>query len=545
MYLKLSALSFAAVAFFGCANVAAFQDTPRKPQLAATGDAPLAGENSITNLQVTEGKDGVWRATYEYFYTGAPANVSVILMQNAGGAFESLGWGADEQLKPLQRGRHVETFDIPWPGPYAPVREAVKIELRDKETRKLVAEIQVRTRIEWQDEKSRDIDRGIAQTSPEAVVERAAEYIDNPQSPGIEEARTLLERVVLKHPRTHSAYVELARVVMKTNWNADGLRQAESLIKSALEIKPDSADAKILLGYVHAFQKRFKESEALFVEASRTHTKNLWLWVNWGQLLKMQNRNEEALAKLRVALQQPPTNDKNDYARKYGYSLALSTLEAAHRIDETEVLLRQRVADYGRQGCGGVDYARFLLVERGDTAAATRLLQDQGSVQCGERFAREVLGLAQYVGWSDSMQGDLLRQARAVFPASPQLFQELASHDRLMPVARKLMAAGERLDVQDKDAMNALGYALSNRNTETADRLIKLGARVDTLQGSDRIPVALIPVLARSEAGVRLMQKAGVDYKTLRYRGVTALEYARQTGDSTLVRALGSKPEKL
>jgi Tfp pilus assembly protein PilF len=75
---------------------------------------------------------------------------------------------------------------------------------------------------------------------------------------------------------------------MKSNWGPEGLRQAENLLHSALQINPASVNAQVLLGYVYAHQGRSQATETLFKEASRIETKNLWLWTNWGEMYAMQ-----------------------------------------------------------------------------------------------------------------------------------------------------------------------------------------------------------------------------------------------------------------
>ena len=82
----------------------------------------------------------------------------------------------------------------------------------------------------------------------------------------------LLQALVGKCPNTDAADVELARIAIKTQWNSDGLRNVEALIGSALQIRPDSANAKILLGYVcshRAGARRRKASSSKRPPATR------------------------------------------------------------------------------------------------------------------------------------------------------------------------------------------------------------------------------------------------------------------------------------
>ncbi len=46
--------------------------------------------------------------------------------------------------------------------------------------------------------------------------------------------------------------------------------------------------------------------------------------------------------------------------------------------------------------------------------------------------------------------------------------------------------------------------------------------------------------LSGDAAGVRVMRKLGVNYSKLRYRGATALDFAKQQGNQALLAALGS-----
>lgn len=76
-------------------------------------------------------------------------------------------------------------------------------------------------------------------------------------------------------------------------------------------------------------------------------------------------------------------------------------------------------------------------------------------------------------------------------------------------------------------------------------RLLAIGARTDTLVRAEQIPVALLPVLAGDLAGVALMQRLGVVYTQLRYRGTTAVDFARHKGDKQLLRALSTASRRL
>jgi ankyrin repeat protein len=107
------------------------------------------------------------------------------------------------------------------------------------------------------------------------------------------------------------------------------------------------------------------------------------------------------------------------------------------------------------------------------------------------------------------------------------------------------MAAGEAIDQKDNSKLNALAYALQNKDYAAARRLLQLGARTDTLITEGEFPVALLPVISEDIGGVGVMQKFGVDYSKLRYQGTTALDYAKRAGNRKLQEALDPKAHLL
>jgi ankyrin repeat protein len=125
------------------------------------------------------------------------------------------------------------------------------------------------------------------------------------------------------------------------------------------------------------------------------------------------------------------------------------------------------------------------------------------------------------------------------------LFYALASSDKGMAVGKQLVGSGEKLNVQDGEQLDALAYALSNGDTSSARRLLRMGANPVAEIGPQKMPAALIPVIRRDIEGIRLMQRAGVDYAKLRYEGTTAPDHARKEGDTKLLQLLDPKSGKV
>jgi len=520
----------------------------------ATGPSepsPLAGSNSVSSLHIDQTKAGVWMAEFDYFYTGDPpfAALAVEVIPQSG---SPLGPNGVQQyqtdLQRPQRGAHHASVEIRYPGGQLRTLKAAVTMRSQMFSPIVVASQQVDKVIDWPDFQTWFRDQQIARASPDDNFNRAVALIDSEGEPQLNEARSILERLIGENPKFDAGYVELARVAMKLHGKPEGLHQAETLLLSALQIRPDNVNAKILLGYVYTHETRFAKAEALFTEAAATKTNNLWLWSNWGELLTMEGKTDQAILKYRQAITHPMTHDTYDRARADAYEQLLEMLKTRKDPDAMEALYKQRVAEFGPGSCYTADYARFLLEVRGDTQASIDLAKGALHQNCDDSESREILGLAEYVKWAATtgpLSVESLNQARIFLPAGPKPLYLLATSDRTTPAAKKLIVAGEQIDQQDNDKLTALAYALQNQDLGAAKRLLVLGARPDTPVGQAEVPVALLPVLSADIDAVRMMRQSGVNYSKLMYRGATALEIAKRIGNSALIDALGGKEAEL
>ena len=512
---------------------------------------PLAGTNSISGLQVEQNKAGVWTAEFDYFYTGEPpyAALAVELIPQSG---SPLGLDGVEQyqtfLQRPQRGANHASVEIRYPGAQQrTLRVAVTIRSQIFSS-DVVAREQIDKLINWPDFQTWIRDQQVAKASREENFNRAVALIDSEEEAQLSEARSILERLISDNPKFDAGYVELARVAMKLHGVPEGLHQAETLLASSLQIRPDSVNAKILLGYVYAHEQHFAKAEGLFAQAATTNTNNLWLWSNWGELLLMEGKTDQAIVKYRQAIAHPMTHDTYDRARATAYSQLLGLLKARKDPDGMEVLYKQRVAEFGPGSCYTADYAKFLLDVRGNTQAAIDLATGALHQNCDDTESREILGLAQYVKWAATtgpISAESLNQARIFLPAGPKPLYLLATSDRTTPAAKKLIVAGEPIDQQGNEKLTALAYALQNQDLAAARRLLTLGAHPDTPVGATGLPVALLPVLSADANAVRMLRQSGVNYSKITFRGATALEIAKRLGDPALIDALGGKQTDL
>lgn len=526
---------------------------PATISAAARPTVPLPASNGISNLMVERAADGRSIASFDYAYTGEPKHAMVEIYQLAigGGAAKPVEWFIGG--RGAMPGMHRFSIEVSNPaGHDIYTTEKVFAQMVVRAGTPIapppIAKVSVDHRIQWPDPVKTEVEQAVVAGKTEVIVQKAVDLIDSGEAFQLQKARKLLQMLVDQSPSTDAAYVELARVAMKTSWNASGLREAETLIGSSLQIRPDSVNAKILLGYVYAHQGRYKPAETLFAEAAATNPPNLWLWANWGQVLAMQGRADAAIQKYREAVLRPPTQDTYDRARWDAYWHLLPLLERRDDLAGIEALLKQRAQEYPGKGCFSVDYARFLVLQRGDAAGAQAVMRDAASPACDESRKRLVEGLVRYVAWAqggDAERAELLRQARVFHPVNPALFYALASSERAVSIARQLLAAGEKIGMQDHQQFDALAYALRNGESAIARRLLRMGANPLAEIGSEKMPAALIPVLSRDLESIRLLQRAGVDYAKLRYQGTTAIDHVRKEGDVKLLRLLDPKADKV
>lgn len=503
--------------------------------------APLPGKNSISGLKVYQDITGNWKVDLDYFYTGepTPAHMRISLLPKVK---SPEGFGEMGSYSPVQRGKNHLSISLPYPN-HDGVTRQVSAELRGSSPGAAIVQQVVDQDIDWPDLQTWMLAQSMAKSSPEENLKAATTYIDSEDLSQINQAKLMLERLISEDPKFDGAYVQMARAVAKSDSGPAGLHQAETLLISALQIRPENVKAKQLLGNIYVNQKRFSEAEVLFVEVSRSDDPDLWLWKDWGQLRVAQGKIDDAIAKYKIAISKPMTHETDRRARLAAYNDLLGILERRKDLNGMETLYKQRIAEFGAGSCYSTGYARFMLLEKGDTQAAIDLAKGALNQSCEDSPARQILGLALYVKWASSSAPeriDALNQARIYLPAGPKPLYLLATSDRTVSAARKLIAAGEKIDQLDNERLTALAYALQKHDLAAAKRLLSLGARGDALIGDGDLPVAFLPILSGDVDGTRLMQRHGIDYSKLRYQGVSALEVARNLGETSLVEILSS-----
>jgi tetratricopeptide (TPR) repeat protein len=491
-------------------------------------------ENAVSNIVVESTPDGDWLLDFDYAYTGQPpALLRVELVAKPGMASNTFN-GIQLRTGLLVPGALRIKTVLQYPGESTTSQVVVSI-VRNEPNYPVLTSAHLDKVIQWPSQDQRDF-------------RLAVNLIDNGTNEALREARQILERLIGKDSKFAPGYIELARVAMKTNWGPEGLHQAETLLDSALKIDALSVNAKILLGYVYTHQERYREAESLFVDAARSNPINTWLWANWGEMLEKQGKEEQAIARYREALARPVQSSEYNAARNDAYVQLARLLIERNDLDGTESLYKARIAEFGPGSCYSNEYAKFKLYVRGDAPGAIELARGALEQDCDDAPSREILGLASYVQWAqrtDPGSADALNQARIFLPTSPRAIYLLADNERTMVAVKKLIVNGEAIDQKDNEKMTALGHALENGKPQTAERLLRAGAKPETPVGYMDMPVALLPVMNRDLGAIRVLQRAGVDYSKLRFRGSTAIDYAKQMGDDELLGVLKHKERAL
>lgn len=483
-------------------------------------------ENAISGVTVKPSMDGDWLLEFDCAFVGKPpAKFRVdLLMKSSTG--EPVLRNMDKPFPVPKPGRHHFSTALSYTGTGTSTQIVVSLVPIGHESAALASH-RVDQVIQWP-------------TQDEMDVRYATNAIDNGSSAATEEAREKLELVIARNPNYAPAYIEMARVAMRTNWSPEGLHHAETLLDSALKLSPQSSDAKILLGYVYTHQRRFGEAEKQFTDAARSKPLNLWLWTNWGEMLDMQGKVDPAIAKYREAVTRPLGTGKSYRAKEMAYTFLLKRLQERKDADGLEALYTQRMREWGVASCYDLEYARFKLEMRGDARGAMDLARGALELNCRGGQARQILGLANYVLWAQgtASSAEALNQARIFLPPGPTALYLLARSDSAFVAAKKLVAAGTPIDQLDNEKMTALALALQDNELDAVERLLRLGARPETPVSYVEIPTALWPVTNGNLEAIRIMQRAGVDYSKLIYRGITAYEYAKQIGDKELLEVL-------
>jgi len=501
-----------------------------------TNVPPLAGANEIKNIKITREASGEYSATVDYFYRGDGRFAGVTLLAVNGSEDVMPGLVSTGEL---ERGNH--TIKISLQHPMSSQGEIV--------TRQIFARMRIDGRdlaatridyvIEWPDMATYFKKIQLEKTTSADLYNAAVISIDQGSDDDLNDAKKNLETLLLRDPKYVLAYPELARIAMKSNWGPEGLKQAENFLKTGLQIDPNNANVKVLMGYVYVHQKRFSEAAEMFEGADKSGTKNLWLWANWGEMFDIQGKGNLAKEKYLIAINRPRGYDTYDRAMLMAYQNIFKILENEKKFDELNTLYYKRAEEFEKYSCFYADYGMFRLTHFGDYAEAVTSSKKAIDKGCGTDDARYVLGMAYYTAWhklNGEEKAAALAQASIFLPPGPKMLYQLARYDETSKAIPELVKSGvSTLNSEDNEKYNALAYAVYADDTEAAQRLAKSGARFEDFVSQQKFPIGLVAFQKESVKMIKVMKSNGVNFSTLRYRGMSASDYAHKIGNKEII----------
>ncbi len=347
----------------------------------------------------------------------------------------------------------------------------------------------------------------------------AYQLIDQNNREAFLDARKKLEQLIELDPDFPRAYLELARLEMKTRW-PEGLHKAEKQILIAKSIDSNLADTNILLGYVYTNLRRFSEAESLYKEAEKVGSDNLWLYANWGLNYEFQLKFEEAISRYYKVLDSPVRRvGKNVRPLEwvYQYSMLYSMLTELGRMEEADELYTRNAKEFPERICKGIRQAKHRLYNMDNVQLA--LTSIKAVRQRGCEKGKDILSIAHYMEWFELKEQDkgnkaaaiALRKAQAFAPEDNELILALLKSGKTAQLISKIPDLD--INYHDGSGNTALSNAVSRSAWNDLEALLEIGADPNIETNDDTImsnPL-VIATLKKSVSMVEILLKHGAD----------------------------------
>jgi len=507
----------------------------------------LEGENEISDLRVVSITDNHLEVEVEYFYndfsSGTP---SLDVTSNLEGERNQKVTVTAIPVD-VMPGRNTGKFKLWRAFPLTEWARATQIHVVMNENNgKSIVDKKFDVKADWPAIDPLLSDGNAARADTETLYKRAVHYIDLGSNHGLGNAKHILDQIVLDDPTFVPAYAELARYHMKTNWNKQGLAQAERLLLGALDLDPEHANTLVLLGYVYAHQKRYQEATKTLTRAESIGTDNLWLHTNWGELLMMQGKADSAIARYLDTLKDKRTFDSNDRARLWAYKKLFKIYIDRADLTSADSLLGQEVSEFSEYPCRLGEYAEFKLTRMGSAQNAIELGSAALSKGCRRpEYVRKVLGASYFTSWAEALDANgetntpevisLYNKGQILFNDVPALYFYLSSNRTISGTIPHLKTKGLDINSVNARGMSALAMAIRDNNAIAVDRLLGFGADVNATIGSDQYTPLMFAIFVRDVSMVTRLVDAGADTNAHSRSGMTPVEFARQLGYSEIV----------
>lgn len=507
----------------------------------------LPGKNAISQIKISRADDGALYATLEYYYIGDMHSPKIRVLASSPDEYFEMYW-REEQTAEIKKGRNTIKLEVM--RPLEPAQEFTSEEVifylfdeakRFERPASFAAKKVLQHKIAWPTQLKYEKDRELTRKTNTELYEESIALIDRASNNDLSTAKLYLERILIKTPYFIDAYPELARVAMKTQWGAIGLKQAENYLLMGLKHEPTHANSRILLGYVYTHQKRYDDALREFKISSEMDTKNLWLWANWGELYKRKGDTANAIKMYEKAVDGSRPFNTYDRARLDAYQNLFDLLSETMQTARADMFYAKRADEFEDIPCLRSEYAAFKLNNNQDFESALTQSRKAMTNGCNTDSSRKLMALANYVGWANTQgarREELFTQAQVLFPSSPELVYTLAAEKETIKILKELIKSHLEIDMRDNENLTALSYALAHNNTDVAERLIDIGANAFAAVGHEEYPIAMVPIIYQHPEGVILMQEKGVNFQSIKFQGKPLVDFAEKTDNRELIKAV-------
>jgi tetratricopeptide (TPR) repeat protein len=404
----------------------------------------------------------------------------------------------------------------------------------------------------------------------EAAIRQAKDLLDSwsGQRDILDQAKEILDRVLIREPENYHAIKELARYHImngylhskpKTNgrnvytvgqFRPGTLEQAEVTLRNALRINPNFAEAYILLGHVYTQKERLKEAREALAKAEAIGTDDPWLHLNWAAVHTAAGELEAASNRYQVVLKSGTKNQKalvTAYSFQIEHHKRLGEFEKANdlyktlcEMEPTNAWIRGNHADLLRRELGRYDEALARARE------ALRIMN--------YGVGRGILAMCLYAKWADLVinQNKSASEAQKYFDEAFRISPDLddvmvyeGSYAKGKPLVQLLKSKGVSIDARAEDGSTALIVASNTGRADAVKVLLSLGANPNA-----RANNGWTPLLGAADEGyqevVKLLLEGGADpnQKIMNMDAAMLAERRGRTELATLIRQYAARLKK-
>ncbi|MDO3384920.1 hypothetical protein QWI17_03590 [Gilvimarinus sp. SDUM040013] len=421
------------------------------------------------------------------------------------------------------------------------ITKSVRIDMYDPDTNQILATKDHYHPVVWKRISKPQYASSIQEMNVRQLYVKAVDEINFGTVGSLAEAKKYIDAVVARDSSFAPIYVEVARYQMKTRGGEEGYRIAEQALKQGLSIDPNYANSYVLLGFVYTHQGRFNLAIGAFEKANNLGTDNPWLWVNWGEMLKMQGEYDAALKMFEKIIDRGRPYNRYYQARENAYMLALGIHVELGDMAEADRLFRERLSQYSENDCLNYRYAKFRQehFDDLDTVLHHAMLAKNSNCRNSQEIA-EFVGVAFYSKWANATDENEVKmslvQAQTFFPVGPKLIFELASDAKSIPILEKLINSGFSVDVADNEGATALIYSVfRSREVDAVEQLLALGANPNVVMGESGQPLILLALMYQRIDVAELLINAGLDVEAQMSDGESIQEAIRRMGYGELL----------